>query len=255
MTWGQGAEEGPGAILEASGQVELWDEVLAMEPARVGIATAAAPAMPADPGEAVDVACHAVRAVLGSGRFPVCLGGEHSLSAGCVRAVLEAYPDAGVIQLDAHADLRDRYEGSGHNHACVMARIREMTGNVLQLGIRSLSQGEAQRIRAESLAVGFMHALRGGTFDLEAALAALPARVYVTLDVDVIDPALVRSTGTPEPGGASWDEINAWLARIFAAKEVIGFDAMELCGGDPVSAFTVARLVYRMIGRWGGGRE
>jgi agmatinase len=253
VTWGKGAQDGPGAILEASRQVELWDEVLRCEPVDMGIATQAAPPMPDAPAAAVETAYRAVREVLEKGQRPVCLGGEHSLTAGTVRAVLEHDPGAGVVQLDAHADLRDTYEGSPHNHACTMARVREQTAAVLQLGVRSLSRDEHARIEGESLGVVRMHELRAATFDLAAALAPLPPRVFVTLDVDVIDPCLVRSTGTPEPGGAGWEEINNWLACIFREKDVVGFDVMELCGGDPVSSFTAARLAYRMMGLWGVG--
>ncbi len=248
VTWGTGTAGGPAALIEASCEVELYDEVLGYEPCHVGIATAPAPEMPVGAADAIATAQRETAAILARGGWPVVIGGEHSLTAGVFRAVAEQHPDAGVIQLDAHADLRDHYDGTIHSHACVMARVREQTDAVLQLGIRSLSRGEAERIAAEGLAVATMHRLRSGAFDLDAALAALPERVHLTFDVDALDLSLVRATGTPDPGGFRWDEIDGLLRTIFARKRVVSLDVMELCGGDPPSAITVARLVQRMIG-------
>jgi agmatinase len=248
VSWGGGAAEGPRALLEASCQMETWDELLACEPARAGIETRPAPELPDDPAGAVGAACEAAREILAEEKLPLAIGGEHSLSAGVYRALAEACGPIGVVQLDAHADLRIAYEGTPHSHACVMARIREETGAVLQLGIRSLSRAEAVRVRDEELAVRFMHELRAGQVNLEADLARLPEKIFLTLDVDCLDTGLVRATGTPDPGGFTWDEANDLLARIFEAKTVVGMDIMELCGGDPASAFAAARLAQRMIG-------
>jgi len=248
VSWGRGAAQGPAAFLDASTQVELYDEVLEFEPSRVGVVTRNIGGTPAEAEAAQEIAYLETGRTLSRGRFPVVIGGEHSLSYGVYRALAEHHPGLGVIQLDAHADLREAYEGNRFSHACVMARIREHTDDVLQLGIRSLSAAEAARISEQELAVGMMHDLRSGLFDVGAALEALPPRVFLTLDVDVLDLSLVRSTGTPEPGGFTWTEINELLEEIFTTKTVVGLDAMELCGGDPPSAFTVARLVQRMIG-------
>lgn len=248
VSWGRGAAAGPAALLEASTQVEWWDEVLEREPCQVGIETAPAPAMPGAPAEAVELARVETARILDRGRFPVVLGGEHSLSLGVYLALAERHPGLGVVQLDAHADLREQYEGHKNSHACVMARVREQTDAVVQLGVRSLSRREATRIRQEGLAVGMMHDLRAGRFDAREALEALPDKIFLTFDVDALDLSLVRATGTPEPGGFDWQEINALLRLIFETRQVIGLDVMELCGGDPASAFCVARLVNRMIG-------
>lgn len=248
VSWGRGAAQGPAAFLDASTQVELYDEVLGFEPSRVGVVTRNLPGAPADAEAAQEIARQETTRALSRGCFPVVVGGEHSLSHGVYRALAQQHPGIGVIQLDAHADLRESYENNRFSHACVMARIREHTDDVLQLGIRSLSSGEATRIADERLAVGMMHTMRSGAFDVRAGLDALPEQVFLTLDVDALDLSLVRSTGTPEPGGFTWTEINDLLALIFATKSVVGLDVMELCGGDPPSAFTVARLVQRMIG-------
>lgn len=248
VSWGTGTREGPEALLHASAQVETWDERLGFEPCRVGITTRPIQQLPPEPAEAVERVREEAMAVLREGRYPVMIGGEHSLSYGLYRALAQQEPELGVIQLDAHADLREEYGGTPHSHACVLARIREDTDAVLQLGIRSLSPEEAERIDREGLAVGYMHQLRSGRFDWEAALERLPERIFLTLDLDALDLSLIRSTGTPEPGGFGWEEIHHLLEAIFQRKTVVGFDLMELCSGDPVSAFVAARLLYRMIG-------
>ena len=249
VTWGRGTADGPQALLGASAQVELYDEILGLQISdAVGIRTLAAPAMPDEPEAAIEAARVAVHGAVGADLWPVAVGGEHSLSLGVYRALAAREPDLGVIQLDAHADLRESYEGTPYSHACVMARIREYTDDVVQLGIRSLSRAEALRARSRSYDLGTMHELRSGRFDVEAALDSLPDSVFLTLDVDALDLSLVRATGTPEPGGFGWDEVGDLLRRIFARKRVVGVDVMELCGGDRVSAFCAARLVHRMIG-------
>ncbi|MBM4149789.1 MAG: agmatinase [Lentisphaerae bacterium] len=247
-SWGKGASEGPAAIIEASCQVEFYDELLRREPREAGIWTAPAPAVPADPSAAVETARAATASIVESGRLPVILGGEHSLSYGVYLALAARWPDIGVVQFDAHADLREEYSGTRFSHASVMARIREHTDRVVQLGIRSLSGEEAAEIAANRWQVGFMHEIRSGGFDLERALSGLPEHVFVTFDVDALDLSLVRSTGTPEPGGFTWTEVTGMLSRIFGMRKVVGFDLMELCGGDPASAFCAARLTHRMIG-------
>jgi agmatinase len=183
-------------------------------------------------------------------KFVVMLGGDHSISSACLRALCEKYSTISVIQLDAHADLRDSYEGSPHSHACAMSRIRELTENTLQIGIRSLSRREARRIERENLAVCTMAAFRSNAFDVQTALDALADPVYLTVDVDVFDWSVVRGTGTPEPGGFLWDEAVTLLQQIFMAKNIVGIDIVEFCGDaqDRNSAFAVAKLIYKMLG-------
>ena len=248
VSWGKGTEEGPAALFEASVHMEPWDEVLDREPHRIGIHTLPAPRMPADPERAVETARRETSRVLAAGKFPVVIGGEHSLSYGVFQALAECHGEIGVVQFDAHADLRDVYGGTRFSHGCVMRRIHDHTDHVVQLGVRSLSAEEADLVRRRHFAVGFMHRLRSGRFDAEAALARLPKNVYLTFDVDGLDPALIRSTGTPEPGGLTWEEANHLLRLVFTTKRVVGMDMMELCAGDPASAFCAARLLYRMIG-------
>ena len=249
VSYGKGTERGPAALLEASAYVELWDEVLEREPCRVGIVTRPAPRMPRDPRRAGETAYRETRRILADGKFPAVIGGEHSLSYGVFRAIAEKYGDVGVVQFDAHTDLRDEYGGTPYSHGCVMRRIRSHTNHVLQLGIRSLSAEEAALIRRRRWAVGYMHDWRAGRFNVKAALARLPRQIYVSFDVDALDPSVIHSTGTPEPGGLTWDEADALLRLVFETKRVVGLDLMELCDGDNASAFAAARLLYRMIGR------
>jgi agmatinase len=177
------------------------------------------------------------------------VGGDHSISSGYCQALLERYRRISVIQLDAHADLRETYDNSPWSHACVMARIREMTRNTLQIGIRSVSLEEAKRVKHENITLCTMHEYRSGAFDLQAAMQHLPDPVFLTLDVDVFDWSVIASTGTPEPGGFLWDEGLDALRHIFSQKHVVGFDVVELAYQeyDRNSPFAVAKLIYKML--------
>ncbi len=250
ISHGAGTADGPRAILEASGQLEFYDEVLDAEPMEVGIATVEAPEIPPDPEGMVSAVFRVSEAMLKQGKFVVVLGGDHSITSGYIKALERLHPSLGVIQLDAHADLRETYDGSPLSHACVMARIREITPHTVQIGIRSLSADEARRVRREGLSLCTLQQWRTGAFDLEEALARLPEHVFITVDVDVFDWSVVSGTGTPEPGGLLWDEGLGILKSIFNAKKVVGFDVVELSyrKGDLNSPFAVAKLIYKMIG-------
>jgi len=250
ISYGTGTAQAPDAVIEASHHLELYDEILNAEPYRMGIATVGPPEIFAD-AKLTHASVYAViKKMIRDGKFVVMLGGDHSLSCDYVKALIEKYRQMSVIQLDAHSDLRDTYEGSPYSHACVMSRIRELTDNTLQMGIRSMSVEEAQRIKREKLAVCTMSAYRKGEFDFNAALDSLAEPVYLTVDVDVFDWSVIRSTGTPEPGGLLWDEALALIQRIFMRKNVVGIDVVELCGDpkDRNSAFAVAKLIYKMLG-------
>jgi agmatinase len=250
VSYATGTARAPDAVIDASKHLELYDEMLDAEPYRMGIATVVPPEIFAD-AERMHASAHAViKKMIGEGKFVVMLGGDHSISSGYVKALVERYDRMSVIQLDAHSDLRDTFEDSPYSHACVMSRIRELTGNTLQIGIRSMSVEEARRIEKEKLAVCTMSAYRSGEFDVNAALEALTEPVYLTVDVDVFDWSVIRSTGTPEPGGFFWDEALALLQEIFIRKNVAGIDIVELCGDphDRNSAFAVAKLIYKMLG-------
>ena len=250
VSYGTGTAGGPDAVIEASRHLELYDEVLKAEAYRMGISTVEPPEIFTDAQRMNAAVFEITKNVIDQNKFVVTLGGDHSISSACLRALCKKYNRVSVVQLDAHADLRDSYEGSPHSHACAMSRIRELTTNTLQIGIRSLSRGEASKIERENLAVCTMAAFRSGSFDVQAALDALPDPVYLTVDVDVFDWSVVRSTGTPEPGGFLWDEAVTLLQQIFMAKSIVGIDIVEFCGDtqDRNSAFAVAKLIYKMLG-------
>jgi agmatinase len=250
ISYGHGTGAAPRAILEASAYVEFYDEVLKAEPYRMGIATLAAPAIPHDPEGMIATLYESTKALLQDDKFVVVLGGDHSISSGYFKALLEKHGQLSCVQLDAHSDLREEYEGSPLSHASVMARIREMTPHALQLGIRAQCVEEAQAIAANNWPVCTMHDLRKGGFDVDAALAALPDPLFVTVDVDAFDLSVIHTTGTPEPGGFTWDEALELLEKIFMRKNVVGFDLVELAvdENDRNSAFCTARLAYKMLG-------
>jgi agmatinase len=250
VSYGLGTAQAPQAVLEASQQLEFYDEVLETEPLKIGMATLAAPIVPAQAEQMVNLLDTRVDDLLRRKKFVIVLGGDHSVTIGYIRALRRHHNVFGVIQLDAHADLRDSYNGSPLSHACVMARVLEFTRATLQIGIRSMSSPEALRIKKERLAVCTMDRWRSGCFNLDAALSALPQKVFITLDVDVFDWSVIASTGTPEPGGMLWHEMLQILQTIFTAKQVIGFDVVELSyrENDVNSAFAVAKLIYKVIG-------
>ncbi|MEM9553729.1 MAG: agmatinase [Acidobacteriota bacterium] len=262
VSYGQGTGAGPEALLEASAFVELYDEELCFEPQRVGFYTAPAIA-PSDPdlADALDTIAEAAHRHLAADKFLVGLGGEHSLTQALVRAtreVVRSRHDAplGVVQFDAHADLRDEYEGTRFSHAAVMRRIVDDLGlPTVAVGIRSLSTPEAELIAARSLPTLWSHELdadarTGSTARFEAMLEHLPRHVYLTFDIDYFDPSLVPSTGTPEPGGGTWHYTMNLLRLLFARKEVVAMDVVELApvAGQPASDFVAAKLVHKALG-------
>ena len=251
VSYGGGTANGPSAILEASNYVELYDEVLREEPRRVGIHTREAVAVDsADPPAVVDALAEVAAGLFSDGKFPVFLGGEHGLTTGPVRAANEAFEDLSVLQMDAHADLRDTYHGSPWSHASVMRRVRDLGVPAVPVGIRAVSVEEAELIGEEGIPVFWSHRLAAGEEWMETALNALSDTVYLTFDVDFFDPALMPATGTPEPGGGFWHDTLRFLGLVFEEKTVVGMDVVELAPIDGMHApdFVVARLVHRAIG-------
>jgi agmatinase len=189
-----------------------------------------------------------VGALLDAGQLPIVIGGEHSVTIGAVRAAASRYPDLTVLQVDAHADTRESYEGSAFNHACVMARAREQCA-VVQVGIRSVDVEEMSALDPER--VLWAHELRDrpAVEWVPRVTRLLGPHVYVTIDLDAFDPSLVPATGTPEPGGLGWYQVNDLLSAVARSSRVVGFDVVELLPtrGEHASAFTAAKLVYRFL--------
>lgn len=250
VSYGRGTAAAPAAVIEASQHLELYDETLDAEPCQVGITTIAQPEIDDDPEAMLDTLEVLAGELMDQGKFVVVIGGDHSITTGYARALAKRSDNFGVLQLDAHADLRDSYEGNPLSHACTMARVREITPHTLQIGIRSMSLEEVRRVEREKLAFCTMERFRRGKFDLTKELASLPENLFITLDVDVFDWSVIASTGTPEPGGMVWDEAIDLLEVVFHNKTVIGFDVVELVhrNNDPNSTFAAAKLIYKMIG-------
>ncbi len=257
VSYGHGTGRGPAAILAASTQVELYDEVLRAEPCAMGIATLhALEELPADPPAALAAIEAEVASHLGGGKFVASLGGEHTLTLGAVRAARQVHGELGVVQFDAHADLRDTYQGTPWSHACVMRRLVELGLPTLGIGLRALSSEEASLIEERRLPTVWGHELANLERErFRDLLAALPERVYLTFDVDFFDPSVLPATGTPVPGGGAWYPTLALLADLFATKRVVAMDAVELApvADHAASDFTTAQLVYKCLGFLGAG--
>lgn len=257
-TYRQGCQNGPDAILEASQQVEYYDEELDRETGcEVGIYTyepiADTRQRSISAAEMLKVTQETVYKLIGDGKFAIALGGEHSITAGVVEAYRKAYTNEPftVVQIDAHGDLRSCYEGSIYNHACVMRRIVDMGLPTVQIGIRAICKEEADLIKEKQLTVFRAREIANAPDWIERAIKAITTeKVFLTIDLDGIDPTLIPGVGTPEPGGLNWYELCTFLRRVCENHNVIGCDVMELAPivDSVVSQFTAAKLVYKIIG-------
>lgn len=245
-TWLKGADRGPLAMLEASANMELYDIETDSEPWRAGIVTMAPLEGFATPEQMTDAVREAAARLIAEGKAVIGLGGEHSVSIGLIQAHAARYAGLNVLQLDAHADTRETYEGSAHNHACVMARAREICP-IVQVGIRSMDAAETATLDRKRTLFG--HDLGSPEQVLDRILPLLDGPVYITIDLDVLDPAEMPSTGTPEPGGMHYRDLVRILAGVCRSKQVVGFDVVELMPGDSNRApdFLAARLVYQLM--------
>jgi len=250
-TYQSGSRKGPSAILEASGHMELYDEELHRETYLSGIFTK--PAVEADargPAEMTASVRQAVSEILAyDGKIPVVLGGEHSISFGAVQAMKERYPQISVLQLDAHADLRDNYQGSPFSHASVGRRISEICP-LIQAGIRSMSSEEAAFLaegKVKSFSADYILEEPGWC---EKICEHIQGDVYLTIDIDVLDPSIMPATGTPEPGGISWKALLRLVKEVSSRCRIRGFDVVELAPipGMIAPDFLAAKLVYRIMG-------
>lgn len=245
-TWLKGADKGPAAIIEASAHMELYDIETDSEVYKKGIFTAEPVDGPELPEDMIDMVAEQVRKHLENDKFVVVVGGEHSVSLGPVRAHIEKNADITVLQLDAHSDLRDEYEGSRYNHACVMARIMELCP-IVQVGIRSMDSSEKQFL--DKNRVIFARDILSNKKWTEKVLSKLSENVYLTIDLDVFDPSIMPSTGTPEPGGLLWYDVLGLLRAVFENRNVAGFDVVELCPDERNKApdFLAAKLIYKLM--------
>jgi agmatinase len=252
-----GTRNGPREILQASSHMELWDEEIGQDIHGVGIFTL--PEMELPFGELAPLMKEIERVageILSRDKFLVALGGEHSITPPLVAAAAARFPGLSVLQIDAHADLRDRYMGTPHNHACAMRRTLEYAP-ITQVGIRSLSAEEAEAVPSLKTSIFFDHSMRQDPDWVDRVVDSLGPLVYLTIDVDGLDPAIMPATGTPEPGGLSWYETLALLRATIDRRTLVACDVVELSPIPGLLApnFLCAKLVYKILGyRFGRNR-
>lgn len=256
VSYGEGTGRGPAAILEASHYVEFWDEEFQRELAfEKGIATLEAIDFNgAVDRAALDIIERQVAALLEDDKFVVTLGGEHSISTAPIKAHFDRYPEMTVLQIDAHSDLREQYENSPWSHASVMARVCEFLPpeRLVQVGIRAQCREEFARIERDGIQTFFGYEIRQGIYGQswkERVLDACGEQVYITFDIDGLDPSIMPSTGTPEPGGLFWDETVQLLKMLGTHRRIVGFDLVELAPREDVRwpDFLAAKLVSKML--------
>lgn len=249
-TYQPGSRRGPQAIIEASANMELYDEELNKETWLSGIHTTSPVSVDArGPKHMISAVRKRISRIVAAEKIPVMLGGEHSITLGAVQAVHEKYPNLTVLQLDAHADLRDSYQGTPYNHACVGRQIADFC-QLVQVGIRSMSKEEGDYLpksKVKSYSADYV-------FDhdkwVETVCKHLRGDVYVTIDLDVFDPSIMPATGTPEPGGLYWRDVLKLLRMVSACSTIRGFDVVELSPlpGMVAPDFMAAKLIYRLMG-------
>ncbi|PLX32442.1 MAG: agmatinase [Ignavibacteria bacterium] len=256
VSYGGGTGGGPAAILEASHYVEFWDEEFQRELCfDLGITTLEALRFDQlSDAAALDHITTPARELLKRGKFVVTLGGEHTVAAAAISAHLEQWPEMTVLQIDAHSDLRESYEGNPYSHASVMARVLEKlpADRLVQVGIRAQCREEFERIQQDGINTFFGWEIRQGIYGQswkERVLDACGENVYITFDVDGLDPSIMPSTGTPEPGGLYWDETIQLMKMLGKHRRIVGFDVVELAPvpGAPAPDFLAAKLVYKML--------
>lgn len=246
-TYQKGARQGPWAIIEASRQVEFYDMELKREIIKDVLIDTLPELEPSSngPKEVVAQIEKAVKQIIDNDFFPLMLGGEHSITLGSISVLTKKYKKFSVLQIDAHTDLRDSYEGSRYNHACVMRRIWELGCRVTSVGIRSTTEEDQKFLSKKKAAVFY-----DNEFKIDEVVRSLGDNVYITIDLDGFDPAFVPAVGTPEPGGLSWKQVTGLIRAVAKNRKVIGADVVELAPipGQVTSDFLAAKLVYKVIG-------
>ena len=245
-TWGKGADKGPEAFLEASENMELYDIETDSEVYKQGIHLTEPITENSSPEAMVNEVHNITKDFIKRNKFVTLFGGEHSISIGSIRAFNECFDNLTVLQIDAHADLRESYEGTKYNHACAVYEASQTT-NLVQVGIRSMDVIEKTVMDEEK--TFFAHDMVADEYWSDKVIEAMTDNVFITLDLDAFDPSIMPSTGTPEPGGLLWYETLEFLKQVFEDKNVVGFDIVELCPNknDKSSDFLAAKLYYKML--------
>jgi len=253
-TYRRGTAGGPAALLAAGSQVELYDEETGISPLEAGVTLLPPVSCPGMPDILADMLLAVTKPHLAAGRVVGCIGGEHSISLGPIRAAARKKKGLGILHIDAHPDLRDEYEGTRFGHGCVMRRVLEEKGvaRLVQVGLRAVSADDDAAIRGDPrIRPYYAHDLakRQTAEWIEAVVEDLPPRIYISLDVDGLDPSVVPGTGTPEPGGLPWWGALALLRTALARRELVAFDIVELLPvpHSQVSDFAAAKLLFKIL--------
>lgn len=245
-TWKKGADKGPDAFLEASENMEVYDIETDTEVYTEGIYLADPIITSGSPEAMVDDVHQTVKKYINKNKFVTIFGGEHSISIGTIRAFNDCFNNLTVLHIDAHADLRPEYEGTKCNHACAVYEASQTT-NLIQVGIRSMDAIEKTSMDLDK--TFFAHEMAVNEYWMENAIDLMTDNVFITFDLDALDPSIMPSTGTPEPGGLFWYETLDFLKQVFKEKNVVGFDIVELCPNKNAKAsdFLAAKLYYKML--------
>jgi agmatinase len=248
-TYVKGTNEGPEAIINASRYMELYDEEIKKDFSEIGICTLNPLHIEGNHESMMDEVGKEVKKILEAGKFPIVLGGEHSITPGVVSG-FTSMKNLSIMQLDAHADLRNEYNDSKFNHACALRRTLEFCNKIVSVGIRSLDEEEAIFIEENKIKTYWAEDIHDNDDWMDESISFLSENVFITFDLDVLDPSIMPSIGTPEPGGLGYYQILKFLRKVFEKKNIIGFDVMELCPNKDNIApdFTAAKIIYKMIG-------
>lgn len=245
-TWGKGADKGPDAFLDAAENMELFDIQTGIEPYKAGVHLCEPVSENTSPEAMCEAVELAVSDYLDKGKFVTLFGGEHSVSIGSLRAFDKKFDNLTVLQLDAHTDLRPEYMGSACNHACAVYETSKRN-NLIQVGIRSMDESEREHLNPHK--VFWAHEIHEDDLWMEESLEQMTDNVYITIDLDAFDPSIMPSTGTPEPGGMNWWQVDKYLDMVIENKNVVGFDIVELAPNPNNKApdFLAAKLYYKLI--------
>lgn len=250
VSYGGGTGKGAEAIIDASRNMELYEDETDAEVYKLGIHTVDESSSIDPPEQMMNSLYDRATQLVGSGKFITMIGGEHSVSAPVIRAHAEKYPNLSILQIDAHADLRDTYDGTPYSHASIMARVvKDLKLPAVQVGIRSISAEEARALDDLPTRIFWARDIAGRDDWWDDAVEGLTENVYLTIDIDGLDPSLVSATGTPEPGGLGWYETVGLLRTLARKRNVVGMDLTEysFVEGQSASAFLCAKLIYKTL--------
>ncbi len=250
VSYGGGTGRGAEAIIDASRNMELYDDETDAEVYKLGIHTLDESSSIDPPERMMSSLYDRATELVASNKFVAMIGGEHSVSAPIIRAHAEKYLNLSVLQIDAHADLRDSYDGTPHSHASIMARVvKDLRIPAVQCGIRSISAEEARNLKSLPTRIFWARDIVGRSDWWDDAVEGLTENVYLTIDIDGLDPSLVSATGTPEPGGLGWYETMGLIRTLARKRKVVGMDLTEYSyvEGQSASAFLCAKLIYKTL--------